>query len=108
MLVHSSSTPRPSLVQLLAALYATVGYDRWTFKVAQAYMKIHEQLARDVRINPAMELDLARHRLLKLRKALYVLADPGDYWHANLAEDSTREAFSILGCRGPGIATWRT
>lgn len=56
------------------------GYDFWAHDITQSYLQSDSSQQRDVYLIPPPELKFPKGQLLKLIKALYVLANSGHYW----------------------------
>ena len=85
-LFHNNPNVRPHSVRLLIGLASVLGYRLFSTDVTQAYLQSADKLMRDVYLKPLKEFELAPDKMIKLLKALYCLADSGDYWGKTLSE----------------------
>lgn len=108
MFVHCFSTSHPYSVRFLVTVSVICGYEMREFDVTQAYPQIQEDLSRDVYVRLPMELGLATNNFPMLQKALYRLADSGEYRHATLAADVTRQVGMTERTGDPALYTLRT
>lgn len=86
MLLHTASTFRASSVRSLVSLASVLPLSLWGFDVTQAYLYIGTSVAREVYIEPPVELGFRTDEILRVVKALYGLSDVRNYWQRRLRD----------------------
>ena len=66
LLVHDSTTVRPSSIRLLLALAAAMDFEVWTQDISKAYLQFESSLKREVYIRPTKQLKMPTGKVLNL------------------------------------------
>ena len=82
MLVHASTTVKPSYVRVLVALAAIFGLKLWSKTLTLSCIQGAERILRQVYVKQKPEFQLSTNELLQILRPMYCFSDSGEYWHS--------------------------